>query len=143
MISDDRMLHSLRVAQKLQKAAEEMPNIYGAFADEMFLLGLLHDIGYEFTADAEQHAQVGGEFLRRQGFKLWKEVYYHGNPRCRFHSAELDLLNRADMTVDHCGKEVTIEERLADIANRHGKDSAQYRTAVEMAAKLSSSVTKM
>ena len=67
-MEEDRIKHSLAVANKMI----ELNN--GENAEELFLLGYLHDIGYKFTADGSIHNKVGGEILRNLGFKHWKEL---------------------------------------------------------------------
>jgi putative nucleotidyltransferase with HDIG domain len=129
-ISNARMQHSLAVARKMKKIAESMiPPLPKYKCEELFLLGYLHDIGYEFTNNQDEHAHVGGEILSRQEYKYWKEVYYHGDPNAEYWSDALVLLNIADLTIDHNGKEVDIKERLDGIAKRYGKGSKQVLDA--------------
>lgn len=105
-------------------------------SNDAFILGLLHDIGYQFTENKGEHAKIGGEILRNQGYKYWKEVYYHGIPQEDFDSTMLQLLNYADMTIGPTGNELTIEERILDISNRYGKGSIQEETAIALAKQL-------
>ncbi|SCW51475.1 hypothetical protein SAMN02910400_01098 [Lachnospiraceae bacterium C10] len=71
------------------------------YAKKMFHLGLVHDIGYQFTDNSKEHAHVGGEFLREEGYEYWKEVYDHGNPDLpKRPSDEWFILNMADMQTD-------------------------------------------
>lgn len=100
------------------------------------ILGLIHDAAYEFVENQEEHEHKGGEILRSNGYRYWKEVYYHGNPDSEYDSAELRLLNRADMTTGPDGKDMTIDERLADIAERYGETSSQYINAKLLANKI-------
>jgi len=48
-------------------------------------------------------------------------------------SEELEILNTADMLIDSTGKEVTVQERLEDIASRYGKDSINYKLSCQIA----------
>ena len=89
----------------------------------LFLLGYNHDIGYDFCFDKKEHNIVGGELLKNNGYKYWKEVYYHGNPDCKYKSLILKILNMADMQIDKYGNDVGYEKRLEDIKNRYGEDS--------------------
>ena len=43
------------------------------------------------------------------------------------------ILNKADLTVDHVGKHVSIEERLESIKERHGEESIHYKDAIAQA----------
>lgn len=104
--------------------------------EEMFVLGFLHDIGYEFAEQQCEHASVGGEMLKKQGYKYWKEVSCHGKLDVEYISEELTMLNIADMCIDSTGKEVGANERLSDIAARYGVDSKQYIEAEQLARKI-------
>lgn len=132
-ITLDRLKHSLSVANKMRELAKDEAEVD---SDDAFILGLLHDIGYQFTENTGEHAKVGGEVLRNQGYKYWKEVYYHGIPQEDFDSTMLQLLNYADMTIGPTGNELTIEERILDISNRYGKGSIQEETAIALAKQL-------
>lgn len=132
-ITLDRLKHSLGVANKMRELAESRRDID---SDDAFILGLMHDIGYRFTSNTGEHAKVGGEILRNQGYKYWKEVYYHGIPQKDFDSSMLQLLNYADMTIGPIGNELTIEERIIDISNRYGEGSIQEETAIALAKQL-------
>ena len=124
MISNDRFNHIISVARLMKDEClkRQFPQQY---IEEMFTLGYLHDIGYEFSEHADHNA-VGAEFLQRQNYKYSSEIKYHGVPNCEYSSFELDLLNWADMHTDGKGNYVTFDERLADIANRRGSDSPAY-----------------
>lgn len=122
MITEDRKKHIFAVALLMKENAER----FGLDKEEMFTLGLLHDIGYEF-GESEEHHILGAKVLQKQNYKYYKEVLYHGKPTTEYSSRALDLLNFADMHIDKKGHYVTFEERLADIANRRGKDSPHYK----------------
>ena len=132
-ITLDRLKHSLGVANKMRELAKDKAEVD---SNDAFILGLLHDIGYQFTENTGEHAKVGGEVLRNQGYKYWKEVYYHGIPQEDFESTMLQLLNYADMTIGPTGNELTIEERILDISNRYGKGSIQEETAIALSKQL-------
>ena len=72
-ISNERLKHSLEVARLMKKSAEDA-GWNKQKCEEMFVLGFLHDIGYEFAEQQCDHASVGGEMLKNQGYKYWKEV---------------------------------------------------------------------
>lgn len=123
--TDNRAKHSLGVAKRMYTEALAMTGDM-KYAQEMFFLGWVHDIGYQFTSNNLVHAKVGGEFLREQGFDYWKEVYEHGDPKVENPSKELKLLNFADMHTDGAGNSVTFEDRLQDVARRYGENSIEY-----------------
>lgn len=125
-ISNHRLQHSLGVARYMYECiithggAEE-------YAMEMFTLGYLHDIGYEFTKLKTEHPQVGGLMLKQVGYKYWSEVYNHGNPFSDYESKELNLLNEADLSIGSSGELVGATKRLSMILDMYGKESSQYK----------------
>ena len=134
-ISDERLKHSLEVA-RLMKELAEGAGWNKQKCEEMFVLGLLHDIGYESAEQQCEHAGLGGEMLKNQGYKYWKEVSCHGKLDAEYSSEELTILNIADVSVDSTGKKVGVSARLSDIASRYGVDSKQYIEAEQLARKI-------
>ena len=121
----DRLKHSYGVAKKMQEIGSNI-GYNKKELDELFVLGLNHDIGYEFVNDGVEHNKVGGTILRNCGYKYWREVYYHGEVQKEYSSMFLDILNSADMQVDIFGNDVGYEKRLDDIRNRYGDSSNVY-----------------
>lgn len=139
MINEDRKKHMFGVAEFLRDYAikQKLPQIE---RDELYTLGLLHDIGYAFLEekDYSRHGFVGGEFLKSQKYKYWQEVYYHGVVNCEYQSKFLDLLNWADMHVDSRGNIVSYRERLDDMVRRRKAPIIQlnsYRLINELKTK--------
>ena len=124
MIDQDRNKHIFAVARLMKNNAE----IVGLDAEEMFTLGLLHDIGYEFGG-SEDHHLVGYEILAKQNYKYAREVLYHGKPTDEYSSLALDLLNFADMHINKKGEYVEYENRLEDIKSRRGENSPHYQNS--------------
>ena len=124
MISDDRIKHIFGVARLMKQFCIEN-NFDEKYCEEMFSLGMLHDIGYEFSEHAD-HNFVGGELLKRQNYKYYNEVMFHGVPDSTYSSKELDILNFADMHIDGKGNFVSFDERLDDIKNRRGEKSDAF-----------------
>ena len=122
MIDENRLKHIYGVAKLMAENAEK----HGLNKQEMFMLGFLHDIGYEFGGSEEHHV-VGAEMLEKENYKYFKEVLFHGMPNVGYESPALDLLNFADMHINKKGEYVTFEERLKDIAERRGKDSPHFK----------------
>ena len=131
MIDADRIQHIINVAHLMKDNATNL----GLDAKEMYTLGLLHDIGYEFGS-SEEHHTMGSDIMHKQGYAYYKEILYHGMPTQEYSSTALDLLNYADMRVDKKGNVVTFEERLQDIANRRGVDSPHYKNCKMVIAHL-------
>lgn len=132
VFTTDRMKHSLAVAKKMKELALAYPEKYSVNPDEAFILGMIHDIGYEFSREQKNHANSGGNILKTQNYKYWREVYYHGIPQTEYDSPMLRLLNYVDMITGPTGEYVTIQERIEDIANRYGKGSLQEQEAVKL-----------
>lgn len=130
------MSHQLSVARKVVEMAKSRGEYSEEELQELFLMGYLHDVGYEFVDDPSEHASAGGDALRRMGFKYWQEVSNHGIPGCSYASSELDLLNSADMHTSPIGNPVSYKRRLDDIRERYGVDSTQYRNAATVIAEL-------
>ena len=120
MISEDRKKHIWAVAEFLKNYATKQ-NMKKQDVEDLYTLGLLHDIGYEFLKekDYETHEIYGGEVLKRQGYEYWKEVYFHGQAKCKYQSKFLDLLNWADMRIDSSGNEVSLDGRLEELSKRY------------------------
>lgn len=106
---------------RLQSLCKNMPKRQGGDADELYTLGLLHDVGYAFVdkKDYENHEKIGGEFLKNQGYKYWQEVYFHGMANSPYKSKYLDILNWADMHIDSEGNYVSFEKRLQELSIRY------------------------
>ena len=125
MIYTDRLNHSLAVANKMVEIGKDL-NLKESILQDLFILGYNHDIGYEFCTDNFEHNIIGGEILRNNGYKYWKEVYYHGNPDTDYNTLFLKILNMADMQIDKYGNDVGYETRLEDIKARYGENSKPY-----------------
>lgn len=128
MFDKDRLIHSLAVANKMIEIGEKF-NLGKEKLEDLFILGLNHDIGYALGCNNVEHNVVGGGKLKNNDYKYWKEVYYHGNPNTEYNSLFLKILNMADMQIDKYGNDVGYEKRLEDIKTRYGEDSIQYINA--------------
>lgn len=133
MITEDRLNHIIGVARKAYKLAEKIKPGDENYAREMFIMGFLHDIGYEFLPSGKGHAALAGELLQTSGYKYYKEIANHGYHKLTDVSDELFILNAADMTTDVHGHDCSLSERLDDIAFRYGNQSDAYLgAALEM-----------
>jgi len=121
MIDNDKLNHIIGVARLMKDRAVD----FGLDAEEMFTLGMLHDIGFEFGT-SEEHHKIGYEILKSQGYKYATEVLYHGMPTSEYSSTALDLLNYADLHISKTGDYVPFSLRLEDIKNRRGENSKHY-----------------
>ncbi|MFW0108996.1 HD domain-containing protein [Rothia sp. P7181] len=125
-ISDKRLLHLRSVGRRAADLSRELFGFSPEKQRSMFVLGFLHDIGYEYTTDQRQHEHIGGDILAFMGMDGWQAIYDHGDPDIEEMSDELIILNMADMQTDGYGRPVTAEERLADIKTRYGEGSEQF-----------------
>ncbi|MBQ6510605.1 HD domain-containing protein [Candidatus Saccharibacteria bacterium] len=133
-MEEDRLKHSIGVGRKMV----EIGKAQGLDDDELydlFVLGYNHDIGYEF-GNSENHAKVGGKILKNSKYKYWREVYYHGTINTEYESSYLDILNSADMQINHSGKDVGFDGRLKDIRERYGAQSNVYKNALILIKRL-------
>lgn len=124
MIDNDRLKHSYAVGKKMIEIGKQY-NLSGFELQELFVLGLNHDIGYEFGNNSN-HNIIGGKLLKENNYKYWQEVYYHGQIECEYKSLYLDILNKADMQIDKYGNDVGYDKRLEDIKMRYGENSQVY-----------------
>lgn len=127
MINNDRLNHSLAVARKMVEIGKKY-NLNDNELKDLFVLGFNHDIGYEYGNNSN-HAHIGGEILKRNNYKYWKEIYYHGNINTEYASLFLTILNKADMQIDKYGNDVGYTKRLEDIKSRYGENSTTYKNA--------------
>lgn len=126
IISEERILHMHRVAEYMYKNAEK----YNLDKTQMYVVGLLHDIGYLFGK--ENHPVTGSQLLRDLGFIYSDDISLHGDvPESSNISNVLKLLLEADLTVGKDGIVVGFKARLDDIGARLGFDSEAYRISKE------------
>ena len=74
MIDEDRLKHSIAVARKMVEIGQNY-NLNNQQLQELFVLGYNHDIGYEY-GNNENHRVIGGNILKHNNYKYWKEIYY-------------------------------------------------------------------
>lgn len=134
-ITQDRLKHCIGVARKLYGMSLERGWDIER-AKKMFVLGFVHDIGYEFADTQSEHADRGAYVLEQCGFQFANEVMYHGKVQQTYSSEELYMLNVADFLVGPDGHTVSVEERLDGILQRYGNDSPQYIEAKKLAKQL-------
>ena len=142
----ERLHHSEAVAARATflsaaVAADEAPLLVAA--------AWLHDIGYTATLRATDfHPVDGGLHLRRLGWPSLVSdlVAHHSGSRYVAAARELDVvladfsyvqdplsdaLTIADQTAGPDGRPMTVEERMADMLDRHGPDSPNARAHPE------------
>ncbi len=131
-ITEPRMKHIVAVARKCYQIAKAM-NLPEDECRRMWMMGYLHDVGFEFSEVPEEHTKIGADMLELiEGFRcsdVWQSIYRHGIHSEGEESTCWKILTMADLHVDSEGKEVTPKERLIDIETRYGKDSERYKEA--------------
>ena len=129
--------HSVGVAEFMADWAEKHTK-FQFDPNEMYVLGLLHDIGKLYPGEMDAngrtsykgHAKKGGKLLADMGFYDWREIAHHGHPEENFWSVKLLLLNMADLSVNGKGEIVPIPKRLESIKFRYGENSDEYKRAM-------------
>ena len=139
MIKEYRKQHIWAVAELMEKYGKER-NFSDEKCHELYVLGLLHDVGYQFLEEKDYvtHNVVGGEILKNQGYKFWREIYFHGVVNSPYQSEFLDLLNLADMHIDSEGNYVTLDGRLEELSKRYDvpiKELDSYPIVQELKSK--------
>ena len=129
MITDNKMLHIKAVAEECYRIAKEEYRLNQNEAEKAYAIGFVHDIGYAFADENSSHPLKGMEMLNSVFGVMCFEVGAHGNPDTKYHSQYLDILNKADLSVDAMGCKVGPIARLKDIEDRYGKESRQYKNA--------------
>ena len=135
-MDENRLKHSLAVARKMVTLGKEY-KLNNNELQDLFVLGFNHDIGYEYGNNSN-HGRIGGEILKGNNYKYWKEIYYHGDISAQYSSLYLEILNKADMQIDKYGNDVGYTKRLEDIKNRYGENSITYKNAEILVSKLRS-----
>ena len=126
IISEERISHMHGVAEYMYNNAEK----YNLDKAQMYVVGLLHDIGYLFGK--ENHPITGSQLLKDLGFIHADDISLHGDvPDSQNISNVLRLLLEADLTIGKDGTLVGYKNRLEDIAARLGFDSEAYLIAKE------------
>lgn len=139
-ISENKIKHILGVANECYKISKEKYKIEEDFCQRMFIIGFLHDIGYAFSENREDHPEIGFDLLLdifgiSENVDSFLAVKYHGLPDAP-QFVELKILNEADLSVDSRGNIVGPEKRLLDVKDRYTEDSKEYKNALSLAEKL-------
>ena len=139
-ISNERLAHMVGVAEYMYTNASK----YNLDSEKMYVLGLLHDIGY-ISGDKNGHEEYGAELLKNcfpsseSNFLKIIEIHditpqeYMEINNCKKDDIpkELLLLLESDMMVDLSGEAVGFDKRLEAIKNHYGEDSSPYRICYE------------
>ena len=134
-MDEDRAKHSLAVAKKMVEIAKQY-NMNEMDIKNCFVIGINHDIGYEFSLNKSKHNRISGIILKETGFLFWKEIYFHGETDTEYESSYLKILNQADMQIDKFGNDVGYDKRLEDIKIRYGENPNTYNQCCKLVKKI-------
>lgn len=129
---ENRYKHCYSVGKKMYQYAKDVLKWDENTCVEMFVLGNLHDIGYEMNGNCFGHDKVLADALHGS-YRYSNEIELHAGLQKRYDTPAMRLLYFADMTVDGEGNWCTFEERLQDIRTRYGKESEEYKESVQIA----------
>lgn len=132
-LTPSRLAHMNATANRAYEIAKTIFGKTENKARQLYVLGLLHDVGYAF--DPDDHAHAGGSVLISLGVEI-DAVYDHGDPTVGFMDDELLIINAADMTTSPTGAPMRMEDRLNDIGERYGVDSPQLACARAVADRI-------
>ena len=110
IMDKDRLIHSYNVGKKMMEIGKKY-NLTNDELEELFILGLNHDIGYEF-GEGSNHNKTGGEILKKSNYKYYKEVYYHGEITCDYSSLNLDASVLPHPVTKHSVKAKVIRKNI-------------------------------
>lgn len=153
-ISEDRLHHIIGVARKAYQLAKSM-DCDEDFARKMFMVGWVHDVGYEFSKEQAEHPGISSEMLHQLvcsnkiydtsvSSKTTHAIQHHGRySDDAVSNLAWKIINLADMQIDSKGNEVDAMDRLADIKERYGEHSDQYLTACDICYKIGLTATNL
>ena len=133
-ITDNRLMHMREVGRLCSELAFDLFGWNERDCRQMFVMGFLHDIGYEFAENQADHEVIGGVILASAGYEHAKPIRFHGDPEADLSDDRLLILNISDMTIGGDGKRVGFVTRLKDIKTRYGKESPQYENSARVIA---------
>ncbi len=146
-ITENRLRHILGVARKAAQLAQTM-GYDEEFSRKMFLIGWLHDVGYEYSQDQYDHPAESVMLLYKTfgagvtGTNAFEAIRDHGKHSNK-ETDEWLILNMADMLIDSDGREVEASERLEGIKERYGEHSDQYLTACDICYQIGLTATNL
>ena len=82
-MNNDRLKHSYAVANKMVELGKER-KLSNEQLKELFVLGYLHDIGYQYGTN-ENHNEIGGNLLKENNYNV---ICAHVNHNLREESKE-------------------------------------------------------
>lgn len=143
----DRLVHSYGVAESLADMSGEVFGPTGMTVRQRkwyWCLGALHDIGYAYPITGF-HSIDGAQFVARSPelASFAPHIFWHSTAEWEYRTAGAQIVTNvpkpsafdhallwvADFTTGPQGQAMTIDERIADIADRHSPQSTAFRSA--------------
>jgi len=133
VLSSERIAHMHGVAEYMYANAEK----YGLDKEEMYVLGLLHDIGH--LRGNYNHEENGQALLHKMGFVYNWEILWHtiSPQNYKLYTPKEDLppslilLLEANMKISLSGEEIDYDKKILEIANTYGLASEVYNMVEE------------
>ena len=151
IISKERIAHMHGVAELMYKYESQF-DCKCLTKEELYYLGLVHDIGY--LNGKKDHEKNGAELFNRYS-TLYHCIYWHGVTPQEYMKinncsskddipGELILLWWADMMIEsggeYAGENVGFKDRLEGIKERYGEDSSPYKICIDTISWLNENV---
>ena len=129
MISENKLRHSLGVARICQQYGRDR-GLDEEYCDALFVMGFLHDIGYEKSPDTN-HPSVSFDMISSftKHPEMLEAIRVHGKKYENLSVVD-EILNMADLTVSYNGEPCTVWSRLEGIKEHCGVDSDHYKNAM-------------
>ena len=134
VLTVNRRNHMNAVAELCYELARNKYSLSEEDSQRAFFMGYIHDIGYRFCDNKNEHPEVG--FWMMHPDEIAQAVLYHGKPNLSNNNVFLDILNEADLRVNSKGQRVTVKERLDDIASRYNVASTTYIDIANLAVSM-------
>lgn len=146
-ISESRLHHIIGVARKAYQLAKDM-GCDEDYARKMFMIGWVHDVGYEFSRNQAEHNKISSDMLfqlvNSEPLKTTHAIQHHGRySDDAVSNLAWKIINMADMQIDSNGNEVGVMDRLTDIKERYGEHSDQYLTACDICYRIGLTATNL
>lgn len=141
-MSVERMMHNVEVARKCYDIAKR-DGYPETFCKKMWMIGYIHDVGYEFTSDYTKHAAMTMEVLNAFDPVFNDSCALHSlalhdkaNPGSTVNSVEWRILCTANLTTNTNGQTIDASVRIHDLLECYGELSPEYRSALKTAQQL-------
>lgn len=126
-----RYRHCYAVGRKMYDYARNVLNRPENYCRELFVLGNIHDMGYEFESTLNGHGLCLSEALK-SSYKYSFALEAHSIESFENAKEELILLYWADATTKGDGTYCTYAERIEDLSKRYGPASKEVELQLKI-----------